>query len=174
MKNNSITLIFYNSLVIKTIYQNTAVFQGCFSFSLTPPLGNIHIKESKKKTGSAFSFELRIKFVRSHDLLLLIPKYYFAEIWSKGFEILTPFLSRCSFYWLQHFFSTFGYLFELRFTHLKGKVSSFMNNIKVLLFSRLNLGFNLNDFSFFIVNFVYLELLFFILQIFVFILFKNK
>ena len=49
-----------------------------------------------------------------------------------------------------------------------------MDNIKVLLFSRLNLGFNLNDFSFFIVNFVYLELLFFILQIFIFILFKNK
>ena len=32
--------------------------------------------------------------------------------------------------------------------HLKGKVSSYMDNIKVLLRSRLNLGFNLNYFSF--------------------------
>ena len=31
-------------------------------------------------------------------------------------EILSPFFSECSFHWLQHFFSTFGYLFELKFT----------------------------------------------------------
>ena len=30
-------------------------------------------------------------------------------------EILSPFFSECSFHWLQHFFSTFGYMFELKF-----------------------------------------------------------
>ena len=40
-----------------------------------------------------------------------------------------------------------------------------MDNIKVLLRSRLNLGFNLNYFNLFTVNFVHLKLFFFTLQI---------
>ena len=43
----------------------------------------------------------------------------------------------------------------------KCKVSSYMDSTKVLLRSRLNLGFNL-DCLFFIVNFVHLELIFYI------------
>ena len=40
--------------------------------------GNIYVKESKK-AGFTFSFELRNKFVWSHDLeYLLVPEYYFA------------------------------------------------------------------------------------------------
>ena len=39
--------------------------------------GNIHNKESKKP-GFTFSFEVRTKFVWSHDLLLLVPECYFA------------------------------------------------------------------------------------------------
>ena len=35
-----------------------------------------------------------------------------------------------------------------RSKHLKGKVSSYMDSIKMLLCSRLNFGFNLNYFSF--------------------------
>ena len=37
MKTNLITLVFYNSLVAKSNYRNTAVFQSCSSFSLIPP-----------------------------------------------------------------------------------------------------------------------------------------
>ena len=37
MKTNSITLVIYDSLVEETNCRDTAVFQSCFSFSLTPP-----------------------------------------------------------------------------------------------------------------------------------------
>ena len=37
------------------------------------------------------------------------------KCWSWGFEILSPFFSECSFYWLQHFSSNCGYLFDLIF-----------------------------------------------------------
>ena len=37
MKTNSIKLVFYNSLIDKTICQNKVVFWGCFPFSLIPP-----------------------------------------------------------------------------------------------------------------------------------------
>ena len=33
-----------------------------------------------------------------------------------SFQILSPFFSECSFYWLQDFSFTFGYLFELKFS----------------------------------------------------------
>ena len=41
-----------------------------------------------------------------------------------------------------------------------------MDNTRVLLRSRLNLGLSPNYFSFFIVNFVHLELFFFTLDVF--------
>ena len=41
----------------------------------------------------------------------------------------------------------------------KSKVSSYMDNARTLLRSRLNLGFNLNYFRVFIVHFVHLEFL---------------
>ena len=37
MKTSLITLVFYDSLVVKTNCRNTAIFQSCFSFSLLPP-----------------------------------------------------------------------------------------------------------------------------------------
>ena len=56
--------------------------------------------------------------------------------------------------------------------HLKDKVSSYMDNIKVLLHSRLNLGFNLNYFSFLLQIFVHLEL-FFLQCIFLFLFYPR-
>ena len=47
-----------------------------------------------------------------------------------------------------------------------------MDNNKVVLHSRLDLAFSLNYFSFFIVNFVHLKLLFFTLDIFSFFYLK--
>ena len=35
---------------------------------------------------------------------------------AKVLKLLSPFFSECSFHWLKHFFSTFGYLFKLKFT----------------------------------------------------------
>ena len=49
-----------------------------------------------------------------------------------------------------------------------------MDNNKVVLHSRLDVAFSLNYFSFFIVNFVHLKLLFFTLDIFSFFLSENK
>ena len=49
-----------------------------------------------------------------------------------------------------------------------------MDNNKVVLHSRLDVAFSLNYFSFFIVNFVHLKLLFFTLDIFIFFLSENK
>ena len=47
----------------------------------------------------------------------------------------------------------------------KSKVSSYMDNARALLRSRLNLRFNLNYFIVFIVYFVHLELFFFTLHV---------
>ena len=43
MKTNSIKLVFYDSLVAKTNYRNTAIFQSRFSFSLIPPWLEVYL-----------------------------------------------------------------------------------------------------------------------------------
>ena len=61
MKTNSITLVFYDSLVAKTNYRNTAAFQSCFSFSLIPPWREL---ESLEMCGFSYSANLEEKELR--------------------------------------------------------------------------------------------------------------
>ena len=79
--------------------------------------GNIHIKESKKPS-LIFPIELRMKFFWLISWSTFACSRMFCIGVKLGFWNFKPLLSECSFHWLRHFFSTFGYLFELKI-HLK-------------------------------------------------------